>query len=241
MPIDRLYQVASTMDNWPHRGWHYNSVRVHWFRADHRFDIDDDATFTPLITGDAGDFYARAFINELFTKDEADLLVHYLQEQHATACDITEVSLPIASHIMPWGGIPIGGPFGNYDLFEEAPYTLPFRVRGQYDVEDMTPIEEAMQRGHAALIERRRIWFPEETQPEESSAREARIPSAEDMANLSARAVQIHLGEFIARARALGRDVPEFLEQSLHFLDTYLSKDDRDDERSPEPDQDPVF
>jgi hypothetical protein len=49
--MGRLYNVYSTIDNFPHRGYHYNGVPVTWGRQARWDDLAHDTVFTSLIKG----------------------------------------------------------------------------------------------------------------------------------------------------------------------------------------------
>jgi hypothetical protein len=83
--------------------------------------------------------------------------------------------------------------------------------------------EAHIQRDRAARLERRRLWFPGE---DHAPGWADLLASDEAMAAAAARAAHIHLRDFIERERALGREVPAVVAQSLQFFETYLSKDE---------------
>lgn len=91
----------------------------------------------------SGDPYARAWINELFTTDEAAALIKYLTDVHPDdRHSIEKIELPASGDLFPISAVAIGGPQGCYPLSGEQTYDLPFVVEGYYDLRSYEPLPD---------------------------------------------------------------------------------------------------
>jgi hypothetical protein len=114
-------------------------VRFRWFRPEVR---SSDRAYADLIKNyDPDDLYAKHFIDELFDAEEAQQLKVFLGrkkifEGGATIAKtvIQKVQLPIASKSFPIGGLAVGGGDDFYMLEKVPGYSLPFRVRGYFNL-----------------------------------------------------------------------------------------------------------
>jgi len=93
-------------------------------------------------------YYAEAFVDELFTEDEARQLKDYIDQSHEGETIIKEQPLPVDNNVMGYGAIPVGGMQDFYMLSKEAEYSLPFKVYGYFDLRaslerEMPKIESA--------------------------------------------------------------------------------------------------
>jgi hypothetical protein len=113
------------------------NVPFSWFLAGKR---SEQRAYAELIEGydTAGEFrrYAECYIDELFSKDEAQQLIDYLDLRHDSQCETTmhEEPLPIANDAMGIGAVPAGNSHGFYMLCEEPKYSLPLKVWGHFDL-----------------------------------------------------------------------------------------------------------
>jgi hypothetical protein len=81
------------------------------------------------------DFWcSECALNQMFTLDEAEMLVEYLRGHHGNEPAIHEQELPVECGRMYPLGIPVGGPQGHYRLDRTLGYPLSFEVWGYYDL-----------------------------------------------------------------------------------------------------------
>jgi hypothetical protein len=124
-------------------------------------------------------FYVEAYIEELFTWDEARQLEAYLDQHHGDQGDtvIKEVTLPVENNVMGFGGRAVGGGDSFYMLSEEPEYSLPFKVWGYFNLVGCTLIHNGDTYRHRLFIVREKddgtIDARMESNPE-AAARERR-------------------------------------------------------------------
>jgi hypothetical protein len=80
--------------------------------------------------------YAKGYIDELFTQEEAEALKQYLDRNYGDAGTNTihKVDLPVAGNTMGVGAIAVGGGTDFYMLDKDEEYSLPFKVWGYFDL-----------------------------------------------------------------------------------------------------------
>lgn len=129
-----LYGVQSVVKEY--RG--YKDVTFCWFYAQAR---TPPRPYADLIKDyDPNDHhYAEGAIDELFTWDEANQLVGYLDREHGDAGTntIKEVTLPLPNNSAGFDAVVAAGfedGEGIYRLFGESVYSLPFEVEGYFDL-----------------------------------------------------------------------------------------------------------
>src|SRR5262249_42289532 len=103
----KLYRVVSKVREYDG----CKNVPFSWFLASKR---SEQRAYAELIEGydTAGEFccYAKCYIDELFTKNEAQQLIDYLDREHGGHCEtrMHEEPLPIANDAMGIGAVPAG-------------------------------------------------------------------------------------------------------------------------------------
>ena len=121
-------------------------VFMHWFMIDRKTPV---GRYAALIrdyyrVDERARLYAEGAVDELFTAEEADALLAYLQQHHPDGSThvVTAASLPLgngggagAAMIAGYDAIAVGGPQDFYMLHKEADWNLPFNVYGYYDLE----------------------------------------------------------------------------------------------------------
>ncbi len=79
--------------------------------------------------------YAKEFVDEMFTLEEATQAYEYLKRKYGTEATIKAYDLPIeAMNMMPTGAIPVGGLTGMLRLEKSDNYDLPFYLGVYYDL-----------------------------------------------------------------------------------------------------------
>jgi hypothetical protein len=80
--------------------------------------------------------YSVDCIDEMFTAIEAHALKEYLDREHGDygTTTIEEVALPIPNNLIGYGAHAVGGGDDFYMLDSEERYSLPFKVRGYFNL-----------------------------------------------------------------------------------------------------------
>jgi hypothetical protein len=103
--------------------------------------------------------YAECFVEELFTRDEAQQLKGYLERHYRDEGEtvIEEVSLPIENCWMGFRARAVGGGDSFYMLSEGPEYSLPFKVWGYFNLVGCTLVDNGDAYRHRLLTVR---WDP---------------------------------------------------------------------------------
>src|SRR5262245_59735695 len=143
----KLYRVGTTC----HRFNGHKDVHFEWFLDE---PYGEPRPYAELINGYADEadppYYPMGAIDELFTLDQAQALVSYLDRVHGDAGEakITAAKLPIELNMMGVGAIPTGGGQDFYMLAKEDEYNLPFKVYGYFDLRHHEPIDKSLPARH---------------------------------------------------------------------------------------------
>src|SRR5262249_53069985 len=129
-------------------------VHLDWFMEGRKGPI---ASYAEMIAGydpsSEHACYPEGCVDGLFTADESDQLLRYLNEHHGgDAHLIKPAKLPISMNQIGFGAIPVGGAQDYYMLYKEDGYDLPFKIMGYYDLRHYDPVpgqEEARRRAFA--------------------------------------------------------------------------------------------
>ena len=126
--MGELFQVHSVVREY----CGHKDVTFHWFITDR--DGKPSVPYSEAITNyQAGNLYAEGAIEEMFTREEADLLVGYLSKYPSTQ-HVESVALPIPDNWAGYGATAVGGPTDFYMLANTEGYDLPFSVWGFFDL-----------------------------------------------------------------------------------------------------------
>ncbi|RWD31339.1 MAG: hypothetical protein EOS22_04780 [Mesorhizobium sp.] len=154
----KLFKITTII---PER-YGYKDVAIQWFVYDRKHPVapyqDMIADYRP------GDSCSEAWVDELFTADEAEKFVGYLKEGDIGCRHVVdEVNLPASGNLFPVQAVCFGGPSGRYDPRWDEKYVLPFVVQGFYDLRAHEPLPGVMRsRDHGdAFVESRLIFTPE--------------------------------------------------------------------------------
>lgn len=138
-----LYSAHSTVSDFRNR----RNVTFLWIKYGTKFKGVD---YNNLIEGyDTLDHYDRTLsekiINELFTEDECALLKNYLKLKHNANLQIDEEFLPHATKFNAWMDSPLSERCNDnnwIDISKEEQYSLPFKVRGHYNLAGCYPTQK---------------------------------------------------------------------------------------------------
>ncbi|MBA7553281.1 hypothetical protein ES705_45871 [subsurface metagenome] len=139
--LPTVYQVTSVVKKYRN----CKDVPFSWFMTSR------EKPFIPYKKGiknyEKGNLYQEGAIDELFTRQEADQLVAYLEKEHKDdilKTSIDEQKLPLANDIMGIGCIPVGGGNDFYMLDGEKNYNLPFKAWGYFDLRNCKNVNEGI-------------------------------------------------------------------------------------------------
>jgi len=124
-------------------GYLVKNLEITWFMRVDGFEMRfDTGVYNAAIesfadsTGKQRDFGVDA-VNELFTRQEAEHVQTYLElvkDRDEVTHAIKPADLPYPQNIMGLGATPVGGPNDFVMLHWRNDYSLPFDVRGYYDI-----------------------------------------------------------------------------------------------------------
>ncbi|MFV0420781.1 hypothetical protein [Oleidesulfovibrio sp.] len=144
-PIDRIHVVSITIRTFKGR----RDVEAHLFKscpepsetADYPWDKLIGAPLDPENPGAAEG--VKRMVAEAFTPQERDIVVEYLQERYGsrltciTACPL---SLPVPQGVTALSDIPEGKTLGFIHFENVQNYSLPFGIKGFYDLAQHPPL-----------------------------------------------------------------------------------------------------
>jgi hypothetical protein len=89
-----------------------------------------------LGSGDEADLFRRQAVDELFTFEEAEAWVAYLQRHGYESSEVMEQPLPIPENAVALSDMPVGGGVDQILLVREEGYPFAFPVYGCYDLRE---------------------------------------------------------------------------------------------------------
>ncbi len=136
--MTRLYRARTILDEFEG----HEKVPVAWYVCDR---TDPIAPYEELIEGyDGKNPYTEDAVDECFTAEEVEALRRYLKEHYGDDIEVEEVPLPVPSNLGGYEALGIK-PFsgeGNINLHAKEGYSLPFRVRGFFDLSERAGLSE---------------------------------------------------------------------------------------------------
>jgi hypothetical protein len=151
LPVDRAWSMSITIKSFKGR----KDVEVHLFRPgwdaleEDLYDWDHilGDPMHPDMDADMGS--GRKLVLESFTPEERDLLVAYFKERYAGKLEVIRscpIDFPVPLGIPALCDMTEGKDMGFLILDKVPNYTLPFPVRGFYDLSQHAPIVEVEQK-----------------------------------------------------------------------------------------------
>jgi len=139
--MTELFSVHSLVRGFTYEGTPYEEVKVTWFVADRKVPL---ATYEQAIQDygqlDAKDrAFPEEYINEQFSRQEAEALKKYLDRRPEVTTVIEPVELPAIANASGCRRLPRGGGNDFLGLFKEKGYSLPFKVEGYFSVRFAEP------------------------------------------------------------------------------------------------------
>jgi lambda repressor-like predicted transcriptional regulator len=131
------YFVTAKLKEYMHRNYIFKDVEMTIFQ----WDMPEEEAISLLVPldftpGSSGDWwqYAISQAEETFSEEQAKELIPFLEQYPGTQVDIKPATMPI-EHGIGVGAISVGGFSDFYLFFEEAGYSLGFKVVGYYNLE----------------------------------------------------------------------------------------------------------
>ena len=154
--MERLFNVQSLVRNFLYQGKRYEEVKINWFVLERKQGL---VPFAAAIQ-DYGqlDEKERAFpeeyVNEQFSREEAETLKLYLDRQPLTTTQIEAIELPVAANASGCRRLSANAGGGAFlPLYKGKGYSLPFKVEGYFSVRFAEPAVSGDER--ATVINRR--------------------------------------------------------------------------------------
>ncbi len=156
--MDAIYKVKAVNEivTSKETGATHIGVTIHWFCAERKRPVVSYEEAIPewaeILESDSVDdrqlsYYNTAsnYIDQYFTRDEAQALCDYLTIHHASEIVLEAIELPLNEADVPFTSIPAepeaGEGYGFLDIPESDEYTLPFSIRGYFDSKYKTTLE----------------------------------------------------------------------------------------------------
>ena len=146
-PIDRVWSISMIINSFKGR----KEVEVYLFRPSWHPEEDEAYEWNQILGGNArsgqeiSEKNARMVVLESFTIEERDQILEYLMEHYQTrlgGITARPLEFPIPLDIPPLSVIPEGKSVG-FIRFEKIPhFSLPFAMRGLYDLSRHKPMVE---------------------------------------------------------------------------------------------------
>ncbi|MCX6554904.1 MAG: hypothetical protein NTZ12_07825 [Candidatus Aminicenantes bacterium] len=154
--MENLFTVHSLVRNFLFAGNRYEEVKINWFVVDRKQSL---VPFAAAIQ-DYGqlDEKERAFpeeyVNEQFSREEAEGLKKYLDRQPLTTTEIEAIELPVVPNASGCRRLTaVGGGGAFLPLYKGKGYSLPFKVEGYFSVRFAEPMVSGDDR--ATVVNRR--------------------------------------------------------------------------------------
>ncbi len=149
LPIKRGYAVSMVIHSFKGR----RDVEVHLYRSAWPEEEMDAYDWTGILGGSIERKNAGAVdpdgskkvLLEAFTLEERDSIVSYLKDKYASRLSritATPLGFPIPQGLVPLSSFPEGKSIGIIKLDKIPSYSLPFPVRGLYDLSRHKPLVE---------------------------------------------------------------------------------------------------
>ena len=117
----------------------YNDVEVSWniIRDSERtLEVNYKNLIKDYKPRNTNSIYPESYIQELFTFDEAIVLVKFLVKVYGVKSTIYEINLPIENNRMGDCSMSVGGDSGCIQLSKEPKYNLAFKVEGFFHLQE---------------------------------------------------------------------------------------------------------
>jgi hypothetical protein len=139
--MNDLFSVHSLVRDFTYEGKPYEEVKVSWFVAERQTPL---VPFASAIEdygqlGEKDRAFPEEFVNEQFSKEEAEALKKHLDRRPTVSTRIEAVELPVAANASGCRHLPRGGGNDFLLLHKEKSYPLPFKVEGYFSIRFAEP------------------------------------------------------------------------------------------------------
>ena len=146
--MKKLFSVTVFVNNYTHGVHIYNNLRIAIIRATGNQSLYDEAEYREMIEGyddldETSKTYSKGYIDEDFTKDEAEKVRAYFKTliEKGEKITIRKAELPIRGNYMPMGAMSFGGSDGLIKFYKSKSYPLEFKILGCYSILNLKPVD----------------------------------------------------------------------------------------------------
>jgi len=139
--MNELFSVHSLARDFLYQGKQYEEVKITWFVVERQAPpvpyADAIQDYGQLDEKDRA--FPEGYINEQFSRPEAEALKKYLERRPDAATQVEEIGLPVLANASGCRRLPRGNGNDFYLLHREKSYSLPFKVEGYFSVRFAEP------------------------------------------------------------------------------------------------------
>ena len=139
--MNELFSVHSLARDFVYQGKQYEEVKITWFVVERQAPpvpyADAIQDYGQLDEKDRA--FPEGYINEQFSRPEAEALKKYLERRPDAATQVEEIGLPVLANASGCRRLPRGNGNDFYPLHREKSYSLPFKVEGYFSVRFAEP------------------------------------------------------------------------------------------------------
>ncbi|MCX6558717.1 MAG: hypothetical protein NTW95_15015 [Candidatus Aminicenantes bacterium] len=154
--MERLFTVHSLVRNFVYQGKRYEEVKINWFVLERKQSlVPFEAAIQEYVQLDEKErAFPEEYVNEQFSREEAEALKQYLDRQPLTTTLIETIELPVAANASGCRRLSANAGGGAFlPLYKGKGYSLPFKVEGYFSVRFAEPVVSGDDR--ATVINRR--------------------------------------------------------------------------------------
>jgi hypothetical protein len=153
--VNRIFAVYSLVRNFQYQGTHYEEIKINWFFLERKKPL---VPYAEAIQ-DYGQLdenertFPEDYLNEQFSREEAEALKKYLGRQPMTTTRIEAIELPVMPNVSGCQRLAVGSDGDFLPLHKGKNYSLPFKVAGYFNVRFAEPMLKGDDR--ATVVNRR--------------------------------------------------------------------------------------
>jgi hypothetical protein len=153
--VGSIFSVHSLVRNFHYQGKYYEEVKVNWFVLERKEPLVPYAAaiqdYSQLDEKERA--FPEEYLNEQFSREEAEALKKYLDLQPATTTRIDAIEFPVMPNVSGCQRLAAGNGNDFLPLHKGKGYSLPFKVAGYFSVRYAEPMVSGDDR--ATVIQRR--------------------------------------------------------------------------------------
>ena len=134
--MSSIFSVHSLVCDFLYDGKQYEEVKINWFALERKNPLAPYETaiqdYSQLEEKER--VFPEGYVNEQFSREEAEDLKKYLDHRPDTTTRIEEIELPVPPNASGCQRLPRGDGNDFYILHREKAYSLPFKVEGYFSV-----------------------------------------------------------------------------------------------------------